>query len=152
MGFERRRDQFCVSDEVERLDVDAIHAFLTKEAYWCLDIPRSVIAKGIEHSLCFGLYDGDAQIGFARAVTDRATFAWICDVYVLPESRGQGLATWMMECVLAHPDLQGLRRILLATRDAHKLYSGVGFGALPDPERWMAIADQDVYAKKRGND
>src|ERR1700730_15943139 len=148
MSYERQRNGYRMSTDPARLDIDAIHAFLTNDAYWCAGVPRSVVEKAIEHSLCFGLYEGDAQIGFTRVVTDSATFAWICDVYVLPEFRGQGLATWMMQCVLAHPDLQGLRRIVLATRDAHALYRRVGFDALPAPERWMAIADQYPYAKK----
>jgi GNAT superfamily N-acetyltransferase len=101
-------------------------------------VPRAVVERSFAGSLCFGLYDpGGGQAGFARAVTDRATFAWIADVFVLPEHRGRGLAGWLMRTVVEHPDLRGLRRTVLATRDAHRLYAGLGFAPLPRPERWM---------------
>ena len=126
-----------ISTERERLDLDVIHGFL-REAYWSPGVPRDVVERSFAHSLCFGLYAPDgAQAGFARAVTDRATFAWIADVFVLPEHRGQGLATWLMRTLLDHPDLRELRRVVLATKDAHGLYTGLGFGALARPERWM---------------
>jgi len=126
-----------ISTDRERLDLDVIHAFL-REAYWSPDVPREVVERSFAHSLCFGLYAPDgAQAGFARAVTDRATFAWIADVFVLPEHRGKGLAKWLMRTMLDHPDLQELRRIVLATRDAHGLYVELGFGPLARPERWM---------------
>ena len=150
MTFERRRDSFSITTQRDRLDVDAIHAFLSQEAFWSLGVPRSVVETAIEHSLCFGLFEDDAQIGFTRVVTDRATFAWICDVYVLAPYRGRGLARWMIDSVLEHPDLAGLRRILLATRDAHGLYRQCGFEPLPNPDRWMIIADPDVYRRKGG--
>jgi GNAT superfamily N-acetyltransferase len=140
-----RRGRYTISTDKTRLDLSAIHAFLSNHAYWCLGIPRPVLEKAIANSLCFGVFEGDAQIGFTRAVTDNATFAWLCDVYVLPEHRGHGVARWMIECVLSHPDLRGMRRIVLATRDAHALYRKAGFEALPTPDRWMAIADPDVY-------
>jgi GNAT superfamily N-acetyltransferase len=152
MGYERRRAEFSISTDRDSLDVGAIHEFLSKEAYWCLGIPRPVLEKAIDNSLCFGLYDGAAQIGLTRVVTDRATFAWLCDVYVLPAFRGRGLGRWMIESVLEHPDLQGLRRTTLATRDAHALYRACGFGPLPMPERWMAIADPDVYSRSRAGE
>jgi len=147
MGYERRRDSFSISTDRDRLDVRAIHSFLSESAYWSLGISKSVVETAIANSLCFGMFDGDAQIGFARVVTDRATFAWLCDVYVLPEFRGRGLAAWMIDSVLEHPDLQGLRRVLLATRDAHGLYRQSGFGPLPNPDRWMIVADPDVYSR-----
>lgn len=151
MEYERKRGQFSISTDRDRLDIAAIHEFLSRESYWCLGIPRPVLETAIENSLSFGLYDGETQIGLTRVVTDRATFAWLCDVYVLPAFRGQGLARWMIESVLEHPDLQGLRRTILATRDAHALYRVCGFGPLPLPERWMVIADPDVYSKARAD-
>ncbi len=126
-----------ISTDRERLDLDVIHGFL-REAYWSPGVPRDVVERSFAHSLCFGLYAPDgAQAGFARAVTDRATFAWIADVFVLPAHRGQGLATWLMRTLLDHPDLQELRRTVLATQDAHGLYAALGFGPLARPERWM---------------
>lgn len=148
MPFERTRNGFVITTDAQRFDVDAIHEFLSKEAYWSLGIPRAVLEKAIENSLCFGLLDGKKQIGFTRVVTDRATFAWVCDVYVLPSHRGLGLALWMMESVLEHPDMRGLRRILLATRDAHGLYRRAGFGDLPHPQWWMVIANPNAYANR----
>jgi GNAT superfamily N-acetyltransferase len=146
---DRRDGSFLVSDDKTRLDVGFIHAFLSEKAYWSSCIPRSVVEKAIDNSLCFGLYDGEAQIGFARVVTDRATFAWLCDVFVIPAFRGRGLARMMITSVLEHPDMQGLRRTLLATRDAHELYRACGFHPLATPESWMDIADPDVYSRAR---
>lgn len=121
----------------DRMDVDAIHRFLGGESYWAKGIPREVVARSIEHSLCFGAFDGDAQVGFARVISDRATFAYLADVYVLPSHRNRGIAKRIMEAVLAHPELQGLRRWHLVTRDAHALYAQFGFAALDAPERHM---------------
>jgi ribosomal protein S18 acetylase RimI-like enzyme len=146
---DRRDGSFLVSDDKTRLDIGFIHAFLSEEAYWSSGIPRSVVEKAIDHSLCFGLYDGETQIGFSRVVTDRATFAWLCDVFVIPAFRRRGLARMMITAVLEHPDMRGLRRTLLATRDAQELYRTCGFHPLPTPDRWMAIADPDVYSKAR---
>ena len=147
MAFERRRDGFTITSDPQAFDIDAIHGFLSEKAYWCLGVPRPVLEKAIERSLCFGLLEGRRQVGFARMVTDRATFAWLCDVYVIESHRGRGLGDWLIASVLEHPDLQGLRRMVLATRDAHALYRRNGFEALPMPERWMAIAKPDIYAK-----
>ena len=128
-----------ISTDPARLDLDVIHGYL-REAYWSPGVPRDVVERSIARSLCFGLYAPDgAQAGFARAVTDGATFAWIADVFVLEPHRGRGLGVWLMETVLAHPDLQGLRRIVLATKDAHELYERFGFVPLPTPERWMSV-------------
>ncbi|HEY3122302.1 MAG TPA: GNAT family N-acetyltransferase [Vicinamibacteria bacterium] len=133
---EHRRGRFLVSTDPARLDLEAIHAYLSR-SYWAAGRPREVIARSIEGSLCFGLYDGERQIGFARAITDRATFAYLADVYVLEDHRGQGLGVWLMECVFAHPDLQDLRRFTLVTRDAHDLYRKFGFEPLRQPEGYM---------------
>jgi GNAT superfamily N-acetyltransferase len=145
---EERRDNFLISTDPSRLDARAIHAYLDR-SYWAAGIPMDVLERAIRGSLCFGLYDGDRQIGFARTVTDRATFAYLADVYVLESYRGQGLAKWMMHVIMAHPDLQGLRRFALATKDAHGLYAQFGFAPLARPDRQMEIARPDVYRADR---
>lgn len=126
------------------MDLDAIHAYLSS-SYWAQGIPRRIVANAMRGSLCFGLFDDDQQVGFARVVTDRATFAYLCDVYVLENHRGRGLATWLMEAVVNHPDLQGLRRFALATRDAHGLYEKFGFAPLARPEIFMEINRPEIY-------
>jgi GNAT superfamily N-acetyltransferase len=133
-----------ISTDKSRLDVDAIHAFLSK-AYWSPGVPREVVERAIANSICFGVFSDDAQVGFARVVTDKATFAYLADVYVLPEHRGHGLARRIMEQVMAHPDLQGLRRMMLGTRDAHGLYAMFGFKPLAIPDRMMEVHNPDVY-------
>jgi GNAT superfamily N-acetyltransferase len=141
------RGGYEIDDDPGRLDVDAIHAFLARDAYWSAGIPRDVLSRAIAGSLNFGLYGNGAQVGFARVVSDKATFAWLCDVYVLPDHRGHGLGHWLVRAALDHPDLQGLRRIMLATSDAHRIYADCGFAPLSDPQRWMAIATpaEDLY-------
>ncbi len=141
---EYRKDNFLISTDRAKQDVDAIHTFL-KSAYWCEGIPREVVARAIQHSLPFGVFDGEAQIGFARVITDYATFAYIGDVYILAAYRGRGLAKWLMACIVSHPELHGLRRWTLATRDSHGLYRQFGFRELKTPERWMEIAKPDIY-------
>ena len=126
-AVEWRRDGYVISTERERLDLDLVHGFLST-AYWSPNVPQEVVERSIEHSLPFGLYDASgAQIGFARALTDRAAFAYLADVFVLEQHRGHGLGLWLVETVLSHPDLRGLRRILLGTEDAHDLYARFGF-------------------------
>jgi GNAT superfamily N-acetyltransferase len=135
---EYRRDGYLVSTEKTRLDVRRIHEYLSRSAYWALDRPLATVVTSIEHSLCFGVYDGAEQVGFCRVVTDYATFAWLADVFILPSHRGLGLGKWMIECVVVHPELQGLRSFVLATRDAQELYRRYGgFDNLATPERWM---------------
>jgi GNAT superfamily N-acetyltransferase len=136
-----------LSTDPDGMDVDAIHAYLSGESYWARGIPRETVARSIRNSLCFGVFDGDAQVAFARVVTDRATYAYLCDVYVLPAYRGRGISKWMMEAVIAHPELQGLRRWGLATQDAHGLYAQFGFRPLERPERFMERTDLDVYTR-----
>jgi GNAT superfamily N-acetyltransferase len=137
--LEWRRDTYVVSTDRSRLDLDVIHEFL-REAYWSPGIPREVVERAVAHSLQFGLFAADgAQVGFARAITDRATYAYLADVFVLPAHRGRGLGTWLVGCVLSHPELQGLRRWGLATLDAHGLYARFGFGAPAQPEIHMVI-------------
>jgi len=140
-----RVNTYEISTDPSRLQLDAIHAYLTR-SYWSPGIPRDVVARAIANSLCFGLYvldgqagHGDTQVGFARVVTDRSSFAYLADVYVLEAHRGQGLSKRLVEAVLAHPDLQGMRRFLLATRDAHGLYAQFGFKAPAKPENFMEI-------------
>lgn len=137
---------FDIDTDRNRLDRGLIHRFLSEESYWARGMPRDVLERALEQSLCFGAYRGEAQVGFARVITDRATFAYLADVFVLESQRGQGCAQRLMDAVLAHPDLQGLRRLALATRDAHTLYAKYGFTALARPETFMERYRPDVYA------
>ena len=139
-------DKYSISTDAARLDLDAIHAFLVG-AYWCIDIPREVVARSIEGSLCFGVYLGTAQVGFARVVSDLATFAYLGDVYILEAHRGRGLGKELMAAIMAHPDLQGIRRFQLATNDAHGLYASFGFSPLATPETQMEITRGGMYTK-----
>lgn len=133
------RDDFSVSTDKSRLDIDLVHEFLSQSSYWAQGRPFDVTQKSIAHSFCFGVYDSDRQVGFARVVTDYATFAWLCDVFILESQRGRGLGKWLIECVVACPDLQGVKILLLATSDAHELYRRYGgFESLAKPEKWMA--------------
>jgi len=142
--MEWTREEFTVSDDAARLDREVIERFLTG-SYWAKNIPSATLDKSLRNSLCFALLEGERQIGFARVVSDRATFAYLADVFVLPEFRGRGLATWLLTCVLAHPELQGLRRWVLATRDAHDLYRKLGFTPLKRPDIFMERHDPNVY-------
>lgn len=142
---ESRRGEFLISTDPARLDLEVIHGFLTN-CYWAKGVPREVVARSIEHALCFGVYDGSGtQVGFARVISDFATVAYIGDVFVLETHRGRGLGKWLMECIMRHPALQGLRRWILTTRDAHGLYSRVGFTPVKFPERYMELHDPQVY-------
>ena len=133
------RDGFEADDDAARIDVDVVHGFLST-SYWAPGIPRDVVARSIAGSLNMGVYDADgAMVAFARAVTDRATFAWLADVFVVPERRGLGLGKFVVSTLLDHPDLAGVRRLMLATADAHELYRSYGFTDLPDPQRMMII-------------
>lgn len=135
-----------ISSDRTRVDIDLVHGWLT-QSYWSPGIPRSTLQRAIEHSICFGAYCGGRQVGFARVITDRATFGYLADVFVLEPWRGRGLSRRLMEAVKAHPELQGLRRFMLATRDAHALYRKFGFGAPASPESLMEILDPDVYRR-----
>jgi GNAT superfamily N-acetyltransferase len=169
---EHRRGEFIISTDSARLDLDVIHNFLTN-CYWAKGIPRDVVERSIEHSLCFGIYDdaggrtprlandarpfdfaqgkhgapGFVQVGFARVISDFATIAYLGDVFVLESHRGRGLSKWLMECVMQHPSLQNLRRWILLTRDAHGLYARSGFTLLKAPERYMELHQPNVYAR-----
>jgi GNAT superfamily N-acetyltransferase len=140
-----RRGDFLISTDPGLLDLAVIHDFLANRSYWAPGIPLEVLRRAIDGSLCFGLYEHGRQIGLARIVTDRATFAWLCDVFVLEEYRGRGLSKWLMECVMNYPALQGLRRFILGTRDAHELYTRYGFKPLADPTRFLEVHRPDPY-------
>lgn len=144
---EYRRGEFVISTDPGRLDLDLIHNFLTN-CYWAQGVPREVVARSIEHALCFGVYDGGgAQVGFARVISDFATVAYVGDVFVLESHRGRGLGKWLMQCIAQHPALQNLRRWILTTRDAHGLYAEVGFTAVKFPERYMERHNPKVYER-----
>lgn len=138
--------QFEITTDRRRIDVAAVHRFLTA-SYWAKGIPEETVRKSIAHSLCFGILQGHQLAGFARVVSDYATFAYLADVFVPEEFRGRGLARWMMDCIVAHPQLQGLRRWSLVTRDAHELYRKFGFTELAAPQRWMERHDPAVYTR-----
>ena len=144
---EWRRGDFQITTAFRRLHLDVIHGYLARESYWASGIPRATVEKSVRNSLCFGLFHRKAQIGFARVISDCATFAYLADVFVLPEYRGRGLAKWLMQCIITHPELRGLRRWLLVTRDAHGLYQKSGFTPLAHPERLMEIHLTDAYAR-----
>lgn len=136
----------AISTDRSRLDVDLIHRYLSEESYWAKGIPRELVQRALEHSLCFGAYDGEALVGFARVVTDYATFGYIADVFVLPSHRGRGVSKRLMAAIRAHPELQRLRRWHLVTRDAHGLYEQFGFRAIETPARHMESVTVNAYA------
>jgi GNAT superfamily N-acetyltransferase len=140
------RDTFEITTDPQRANVDAITAFLTT-SYWAKGIPAQTVAKSLQNSIGFSLFEGERQVGFARVITDRATFAFLADVFVLEAYRGRGLATWLLECVFEHPELQALRRWMLGTRDAHGLYERFEFCALRQPEIFMERHYPDIYAR-----
>jgi GNAT superfamily N-acetyltransferase len=142
--IEERRGEFLLSTDCNRLDLDVIHGFLTA-SYWAQGIPREVVGCSIGNSLCFGVYKAQQQLGFARVISDFATFAYIADVFVLEAFRGHGFGKWMMEAIMRHPQLQDLRRWTLATRDAHSLYAQFGFTPLKKPGNFMELHNPNVY-------
>jgi len=142
---EWQNGKFTISTSRNRLQIDAIHKFLSEESYWAKERIREQTETAIKNSLPFGVYKGENLIGFARVVTDFATFAYLGDVFILDEFRGQGLSKWLMEVIINHPELQGLRRWILATRDAHTLYEKFDFSALKFPERWMEKTAPNAY-------
>ena len=131
------RNGFVISTDRQRLDIPFIHNFLSQSSYWARNRSLELVARSIDNSFPFGIYKGDEQVGFARVVTDFATFAWLADVFVSDEYRGQGLGVWLIEVITSHPRLQNFRRWILATRDAHELYRRFGFNELDEPSRWM---------------
>lgn len=139
------KDAYCISTDPAALDLQAVHRFLSTEAYWSINIPFEKVKKAAAHSLVFGLYHHQQQAGYTRIISDYTSFAYLADVFVLPEHRGKGLSKWMMQTITAHPQLQGLRRWVLATQDAHGLYRQFGFTPMAIPERWMERHQPDVY-------
>jgi GNAT superfamily N-acetyltransferase len=144
MPHEWSRDGYTVVEDPARLDVPAIHAYLTR-SYWAEGIPIEIVRRSLQYSVNFSILHGDALAGFGRVITDRATFGYVGDVFVLEPHRGKGLSKWLMECMLAHPELRGFRRWVLITRDAHGLYRQFGFGALAKPDRYMERHAPHVY-------
>ena len=140
------KDGYLVSTDKSKIDVETVHHFLS-HSYWAENIPLDIVRKSIENSLCFGMYHEEKLVGFARAISDFATFAYLADVFILPEERGKGLSKWLIGIILEHPQLQGLRRFTLATRDAHSLYAQFGFSLFDKPERWMQKHDPVVYKR-----
>ena len=149
MYYESTKDNYLISTNPALLDIAAIHQYLSVESYWAKGIPYATVQKSITHSLCFGMYEAGKQIGLARLITDRTAFAYLCDVYVLPSHQGKGLGKWLMQTVHAHPDLQGLRRWMLATRDAHGLYAQFGWQQFAEEQskRFMQLHNPDVYTQ-----
>jgi len=150
------KDKYVISTDKSKLDVEAIHAFLTTQAYWALHRPLEMVQKAIENSYCFGVFDQKKLVGFARLVTDYSTFAWLCDVFIIPEYRGQGLSKWLIECVINDAEVKKVKRFHLATRDANEFYRKyVGYELLRNPERWMERINPDLseleYLKKLTN-
>ncbi len=147
LHYELKKDEYRVSTDPSLLHVDVIHKYLSEESYWAQNIPGEVVERSIKNSLCFGLYEKENQAGFARVVTDKATFAYLADVFILEEYRGKGLAKWLMEAIHAHPELQGLRRWMLGTRDAHSLYEQFGWTVLDEDtrKRFMQRHNKNVY-------
>lgn len=143
--MERIKDSYTITTDKGKINVSYTHHFLSTQSYWAENIPRDVVERSIEGSLCFVVLHEGAQVGFARVITDGATFAYLADVFIDPAHRGKGLSKWLMEVIVAHPSLQGLRRFLLATRDAHGLYGQFGFTPLTAPDRWMQVHKPEVY-------
>jgi GNAT superfamily N-acetyltransferase len=140
------KEAFVISTDKAKLDINAIHGFLSKEAYWSLNIPKETVKTAIDNSLCFGVYENNKQIGFARVISDFATIAYLGDVYVLEEYRGKGLSKWLMETIMSHPNVQGLRRWILLTGDAHGLYRQYGWTDIADASKWMELHNKNVYS------
>lgn len=139
------QDDYVISTDKSILDLSLIHSFLSTQAYWSLNIPFATVKRSVENSLCFGVYQGDRQVGFARVISDYATIAYLGDVFILPEHRGKGLSKLLVGEIMTHPDLQGLRRWMLLTSDAHGLYRQFGWKAIAGPDRFMEIANPDIY-------
>ena len=144
-----KKEKYSITTEVNDFDFDVIHDFLSNEAYWSKGIDLNTVKKSVSNSICFGLFNNENQIGFARMITDQATYGYLADVFIIEEFRGRGLSKWLMSCIISHPELQGLRRVTLATSNAHSLYSQFGFKSLNKPEVFMEINKQDIYQLKQ---
>jgi GNAT superfamily N-acetyltransferase len=139
-------DDYTIDTDKSRLDLPFVHHFLSTQAYWCLNIPMDTVRRSVENSLCFGVYLGEQQVGFARIISDFATIAYLGDVFIIPEHRGKGLSKQLVAGIMAHPDLQGLRRWILLTGDAHGLYHQFGWKPIARPDLYMEIATPNIYA------
>lgn len=139
--------EYLISTDKSKLDISVIHGFLANESYWAQNIPVSVVERSLAGSLCFGVYHQDKQVGFARLITDCTTFAYLADVFIAQEYRGKGLSKFLMRTIIAHPDLQGLRRWMLVTSDAHELYRQFGFTEVPNPEKMMQLHNPNPYTQ-----
>jgi GNAT superfamily N-acetyltransferase len=148
MTNEWQQEQYSISTDKARFDIKVIHGYLSR-SYWAEGIPVEIVSRSIEHSLCFGVYCGDDQVGFARVITDYATFGYLADVFIIEEHQGHGLGKWLMEVITSHPQLQGFRKWMLATRDAHALYRKFGFVGPGKPESIMEIARPGLYLQKK---
>ena len=144
-----QKEGYTISADKTKINIDLVHNYLSNDSYWAQEIPLAIVKRSIENSLCFGVYYQGRQIGFARIISDFATFAYLGDVFILPEHRGKGLSKWLMQVILDYPQLQGLRRFLLTTKDAHGLYSQFGFILYPQPERLMTRNNPDIYKLKK---
>ena len=149
MYYQVYRDDFMISTDPGRLNIGFVHAFLSMESHWAKGIPLATVQRSIEHSLCFGVFAAGEQIGFARVISDFATIAYLGDVFITKSYRGRGLSQWLMEAILLHPGLQGMRRWILVTADAHGLYEKYGFRKLKSPEQYMELLNPNVYAQNR---
>ncbi len=148
--MEWQKDDFFISTDKQKLDLAYIHQYLSKESYWAANIPFHTVKKSIENSICFGIYQQEQQIGFARMIADEATFGYLADVFVDTAFRGRGLSKWLMEVIMDYPSFQGLRRIMLATRDAQGLYAKFGFNHPADQQEIMYLRRPDIYKKSEG--
>ncbi|HEX8462477.1 MAG TPA: GNAT family N-acetyltransferase [Segetibacter sp.] len=137
MSYAVSNENYTISNDKSLLNINVIYDYLSKESYWAKDIPLAIVEKSIDNSLCFGVYCNDVQIGFARLITDKATFGYLADVFIVEQFRGKGLSKWLIETIHAHPKLQTLRGWFLATRDAHELYKKFGWQSLQNPARFM---------------
>ena len=149
MSYTINKEAITISDDIERLSIGLIHSYLSNESYWAKGIPYATVERSIKHSLCFGLYHHQQQIGFARVITDRTTFAYLADVFIIEAYRKQGLSKWLVQTIHAHPELQGLRRWMLGTRDAHGLYQQFGWKPLNEPSRFMEVAIPNIYTTNK---
>ena len=142
------KGDYLISTDKSKIDLNTVHDFLA-HSYWSENISKDLVQKSIDNSLCFAVYHGENLVGFARVISDFVTFAYLADVFILPGQRGKGLSKWLMKVIMDYPDLQGLRRFTLATRDAHGLYAQFGFTSLDKPERWMHRHDPNIYKKNK---
>jgi GNAT superfamily N-acetyltransferase len=143
--FEEKQGDLNLTTDPAKLDLERIHHYLSGQSYWARGMDRDRFERSVQGSLCFGIYSGAEQLAFARVVTDRATFAYLCDVFVLPAHQGRGLGKWLVAAIHRHPELQGLRRWLLATRDAHGLYKQLGWSELASPDRLMELTASPAH-------